>query len=303
MTKRARYIDCSQEMAKILPTLDPALSAHLDTFLGDPDANDLAQQLKGYPALLNGHTRMDADLLQRLRPELERVVFLGTGAANFIDLTAADQMGIKVITISNYGDRSVAEHAFALLLAAARGIAPMDREMRQGNWFRFSGTELREKTVGVVGYGGIGREFAAICHAFGMRVMVWNRSHVDIHPDYHKAKDLGAIFSQCDAVSLHLAYSEENRHVIGHDLLRSMQRGSLLINTARAELVDPDALIQALQSGQIGHAGIDVFEPEPPDPDDPLLNMPNVTLTAHTAWMTPDASKRLLERGLQALWA
>lgn len=301
MAARARYIDCSQEILKIMATLDPALTADIDCHLGDPAPEDLAGQAKGYPMLLNGHTKMDAALLEHLSPELERVVFLGTGAGTYIDMTAAAGNGIEIVTIASYGDRSVAEHAFALLLAAARGVARMDREMRQGRWVRCAGMELKDKRIGIVGFGGIGRELAALCLGFGMQVMVWNRSAVELPDGCARAPDLKSVFCDCDAVSLHLAYSEETRRIIGHDLLASMRPGSMLINTARAELVDADALIDALREGPLGHAAIDVFEPEPPDAHDPLLGLANVTLTAHTAWMTPDASRRLLERGLQAL--
>ncbi len=301
MAGRARYIDCSQEILDLMATLEPALTADIDCHLGDPDPADLPGLAKGYQVLLNGHTKMDGELLRHLSPELEKVIFLGTGASSYIDLRAADENGIEILTIANYGDRSVAEHAFALLLAAARDVARMDREMRQGHWVRSKGMELKGKTIGIAGFGGIGREFAALCQGFGLRVTVWNRSPVDLPGAYERAADLGQLFGDCDAVSLHLAYTEETRRIIGPELLASMRPGSVLINTARAELVDTDALLNALTHGPLGHAAIDVFAPEPPSPDDPLLQLANVTLTAHTAWNTPDASRRLLELGLQAL--
>ncbi|MEM8645706.1 MAG: NAD(P)-dependent oxidoreductase, partial [Pseudomonadota bacterium] len=146
-----------------MATLDPALTADIDCHLGDPDPEDLPGQAKGYRVLLNGHTNMDGALLRHLSPELEKIIFLGTGASSYIDLKAADENGIEIVTIANYGDRSVAEHAFALLMAAVRDVARMDREMRQGHWVRSKGMELKGKTIGIAGFGGIGRELAEIC--------------------------------------------------------------------------------------------------------------------------------------------
>ena len=302
MPKRALYMDCSSDMADILAAFDAALVNELEFHHGDPAQAELGELLRGYPLLLNGHTRMPANLLRALRPELERVVYLGTGAANYIDLEVAGELEIEVVTIANYGDRSVAEHTFALVLAAARDVALMDRRLRDGHWEPRSGSELKDKTIGVVGFGGIGREFAGIAHAFGMNVLIWNRSAIDLPDEFARAADLQTLFKSCDVVSLHLAYTSETRHIIDRDLLGSMRPGSLLVNSARAELINQSALHDALTNGPIAHAAIDVFEPEPPSSDDPLLKLPNVTLTAHAAWKTPEASRRLLERGLKELW-
>ncbi len=302
MTRRGLYFDCSDDMAALLSELDDDFTDGLEISLGDPAPDRLAGLLKGHTLLVNGHTVMDGPLLKALAPELRRIVFLGTGAANYIDEGAADDLGIEVVTVPGYGDRSVAEHAFALLLAAARDIARTDQALRGGGWLRSSGTELKGKTVGVVGFGGIGREFASIAQAFGMNVQVWNRSAVDVPDDMRRLERLGDLFASSDAVSLHLAYTPETRNFIGRDLLAAMRPGSFLINTARAELVAPGALRECLVNGPIGHAAIDVFEPEPPSPEDPLLKLANVTLTPHIAWKTPDASRRLLELGLRELW-
>ncbi len=118
-----------------------------------------------------------------------------------------------------------------------------------------------------------------------------------------QATHLGDLFAQSNVVSLHLAYGPQTHQLVGGELLGSMPQGAVLINTAREGILDLDALRRCLKEGPLEHAGIDVFEPEPPAPDHPLLNLPNVTLTAHSAWKTPDASRRLMEAGLAALWA
>lgn len=303
MTRRALYIDCSPDAARQLADLDAELSDGLDVHHGDPDANDLASLLAGYPLVLNGHTRMPAELLNALSPDLRRIVFLGAGAANYIDLETAEALGIVVRVVRGYGDRSVAEHAFALLLAAARDVAAMDRALRNGDWLQAKGMELRGKTLGLVGYGGVGAAMAEMAHGFGLRVLVWNRRPVDL-PDWAaRAVDLAALFGAADAVSLHLAYTPETRNLIGAELFGALRPGAILVNTARAEVVDRDALVAALRDGPLAHAAIDVFEPEPPAPDDPLLALANVTLTAHAAWKTPDASRRLLQLGVEQLWS
>lgn len=302
MPARAFYMDCSADMAILLRHLDDKLVGDLDCHHGDPEQHDLPALLKGYPLLFNGHTVMSAELLKCLAPELKRVVFLGTGAASYIDIDAAERLGVEVVTISNYGDRSIAEHAFALLLAGARDVAVMDRHLREGLWTRPSGRELKGKTVGVVGFGGIGREFAGIAQGFGMDIAIWNRSALEPPEGMRLAPDLPDLFRTCDVISIHLAYLSETRHIIGRDLLQSMRPGAILVNTARAGLIDPRALFESLTNGPLGHAALDVFEPEPPADDDPLLTLDNVTLTAHTAWKTPEASRRLLELGLAELW-
>jgi len=303
MPKSAFYIDCSPEAASLLESFDRTLTQNLETHIGDPQLNDLPSLLKGRSLLVNGHTAMSAGLLDHLAPELKRVVYLGTGPANYIDLGAASRLGIEIATVSKYGDRSVAEHAFALMMAAARDVVAMDRALRQGTWLQKPGIELHGKTIGIAGYGGIGREMASMCQAFGMKVQVWNRSPVDLPAPLNRAPDLRHLFQNSDIVSLHLSLTPETTNIIEEGLLSSMRQRSILINTARAELVDLVALHNCLVNGPIGHAAIDTFAPEPISADDPLLKLPNVTLTAHAAWKTPDASRRLLEMGLKALWA
>src|SRR5262249_18444245 len=144
----------------------------LEIIAADPPASEIPRLLAGTAVLINGHTMVDAELMAKL-PDLRSIVFLGTGASSYIDLEAATRHGIRVRTIRGYGDRTVAEHAFALLMAAARDVARMDRDLRAGRWDTREGIELTGATLGLLGLGGVGSEMARIASAFGMRVIAW----------------------------------------------------------------------------------------------------------------------------------
>jgi len=300
MTGHSLYIDCAENMRDLMASYPAELTDGVDLHMGDPDPEELAEIVRGYRGILNGHTVLPTALLEANADTMRSVVFLGTGVGNYVDAAAGKRLGIAVRHIAGYGDRSIAEHAFALLMAAARGLAQMDREIRGGVWRSFEGVELQGKTLGIVGTGAVGAELCRMAAAFGMDVIAWNRSGVD--PALPCAEvPLDRLFREADAISLHVAYSDETREMIGSALLQSVKPGALLVNTARGGIVDEDALIAALQSGLLGHAALDVFTEEPLDPASPLCGLDNVTLSAHAAWKTPDAADRLMRRGLDIL--
>jgi D-3-phosphoglycerate dehydrogenase / 2-oxoglutarate reductase len=296
---KATFIDCPPflhelyrgDLAQIVPDL--AIN------IGSPSANEAIRLLEGSAFALNDHTTMDRPLLEAC-PSLRCIVFLGTGAASFIDLAAADRLGIRVRTYGGYGDQSVAEHALALMLAAGRGIAPMDRDIRAGRFEPVNGIEFAGKSIGVVGTGGIGKVMVRLCAALGMRVLAWNRSGV---PDGlpARATELDELLARSDVVSIHLSLNEGTRGLIDRRRLGLLKPGAILINTARGAIVDEAALVEALQDGRIAHAGLDVFATEPLPPDHPLARLENVTLTAHAAFATREASERLLRTALEIL--
>ncbi len=291
MTKaRVVYVDCSPLMRSLLDEIGPP--AGMKVFDGDPSPDELADLVADAAVVLNGHTMMDDALLDRA-PQLRSIVFLGTGASSYVDMTAAERRGICVRTIRGYGDRTVAEHTFALLLAAARDVAAMDRNLRAGRWSVSEGIELRGRTLGLIGLGGVGSEMARIAAAFGMDVIAWNRSG---RPAGVLARSvaLDELLADSDAISLHLALVPETKHLLDASRLALLKPGALLINTARGALIDEAALIAALRSGAIGHAALDVFATEPLPTDHPLTLLPNVTLTAHAGWKSRAASHRLL---------
>jgi D-3-phosphoglycerate dehydrogenase len=223
-------------------------------------------------------------------------VFLGTGASSYMDVPALNGLGVQVHTIKGYGDTAVAEHTIALMFACCRGVAWMDRAVRAGTWEPLEGMQLTGKTIGVIGLGGIGLEVVRIARGIGMHVIAWNRSP---RPDAGvPLVELGALLANADVVSLHLALNDETRGIIDARRLARMKPGAILINTARGALVDEPALVEALASGRIRHAGLDVFHSEPLRPDHPLARMDNVTLTAHAAFRTLEASMTLMRRAI-----
>ncbi|SIO65925.1 D-3-phosphoglycerate dehydrogenase [Bradyrhizobium erythrophlei] len=251
-----------------------------------------------YPKLLDGaaiaivdHTALPTEVAKKCTG-LKHVVFLGTGARSYMNPEELGELGIDVHLIKGYGDTAVAECAIALMWEAARGIARMDREMRAGNWLREDAMQLTAKTLGLIGFGGIAAEVARIASGSGMRVIAWNRSPKK-HPNVEFV-DLDELLTESDVVSIHLLLNDETRGLVSRACIEAMKPGVILVNTARGAIVDEAAMIDALKSGHIRHAGLDVFNTEPLPADHPLTKLPNVTLSAHSAFRTPEASENLI---------
>jgi D-3-phosphoglycerate dehydrogenase len=221
---------------------------------------------------------------------------LGTGASSYMDVPALDELGIKVHTIKGYGDTAVAEHTMALIFACCRDLARMDRAVRRGVWDPLESMQLNGKTLGLIGLGGIGREVARIARGVGMEVIGWNRSARAEAGVPLLALD--ELLARADVISLHLALNEETRGFIDAKRLAGTKRGVILVNTARGALIEDTALLDALASGHIRHAGLDVFHAEPLKPDHPLARMENVTITSHAAFRTREASETLMRRAI-----
>jgi D-3-phosphoglycerate dehydrogenase len=296
---KATFIDCPPFLHELYRGELAAIVPDLAINVGSPAPDEVIRLLEGSTFAMNDHTTMDAALLAACRG-LRCIVFLGTGAASFIDLAAAERLGIRVRTYGGYGDQSVAEHALALMLAAGRGIARMDREIRAGRFEPHNGMEFAGKSLGVVGTCGIGKQMVRLGAGLGMRVLAWNRSGVpeDLPA---QATELDDLLAQADVVSIHLTLNEGTRNFIDRRRLGLLKPGAIFINTARGAIVDEAALIEALQDGRIAHAGLDVFTTEPLPPDHALAVLPNVTLTAHAAFATREASERLLRTALEIL--
>jgi D-3-phosphoglycerate dehydrogenase len=172
----------------------------------------------------------------------------------------------------------------------------MDRGMRAGHWLRTEGMQLTGKTLGLLGFGGIAAEVARIAGGGGMRVLAWNRTPKQA-PGVEFV-DLDTLLAQSHVLSLHLLLADETRGFLDAARLAKLRRGVLLVNTARGALVDEAAMIDALRSGQIGHAALDVFDHEPLPAGHPLTTLEQVTLSAHSGFCTPEASETLLRRAL-----
>lgn len=227
-------------------------------------------------------------------PRLRLIAIVGTGTDN-VDLAAATEMGIVVTNCPGASAVSVAEFTIALLLAAARHIPLLDRRVRAGTWQHVEGVELRGKTLGVVGLGAIGQEVARLATGLGMEVIGWSFRH-----DPERAARVGArlveweaLFRAAEAVTLHLRASPQTAGLIGARELSWLKPGAIIVNTARASLVDEEALRTALRDGRVVAAGLDVFADEPLPPDSPWRSFDHVVLTPHVAWVTREASARL----------
>jgi D-3-phosphoglycerate dehydrogenase len=238
---------------------------------------------------------MPTELVRQCRA-LKHIVFLGTGAASYMNVPEIEALGVKVHTIRGYGNTAVAEHTIALMMACCRDLAGMDRSIRAGTWQPREGVQVLDKTLGVIGYGGIGAEVARIAAGMGMQVIAWNRNP---RPDAGVPMvALDDLLQRSDVISLNLTLNDETRGFLDAERLARTKRGAILVNTARGALVDEAALIAALRSGQIRHAGLDVFHNEPLKADHPLAQLPNVTLSAHAAFRTLEASMTLLRRAI-----
>ncbi|SFJ41969.1 2-hydroxyacid dehydrogenase [Aerobium aerolatum] len=290
------FIDCSPFIATLIHEHGIDASG-VSIHVGDPAVGELASVVGRARVVINGHTMMDGPMMESC-PDLKGIVFLGTGAASYIDLDAAAKLGIAVQTVKGYGDRSIAEHAFALALVAARNISRMDRDLRAGIWDPLDGIELKSRNMGVIGAGGIGSEMVEIARGFGMRVLLWNRTR---RPEFAEIQtDIETLLAESDIVSLHLSLSEETRGFLAAPQFARMKRGAILVNTARGAIINEADLLAALASGEtVAHAALDVFDTEPLDPTSPLLANSNVTLSAHAGFKTREATERLVRNGLE----
>jgi phosphoglycerate dehydrogenase-like enzyme len=223
---------------------------------------------------------------------------IGVGV-NTIDLEAAKSRGIAVCNMPGTNTRAVAEMALLLMLACLRRLPLIDRATRDGRGWQLSSDlqdsygELSGRTVGLVGYGAVGRTLAPILAALGAAVI-----YTDTAPDPSAAtafRTLDALLGEADIITLHVPLTPETANLIDRKRLEGMRPGSILVNTARGGLVDQAALVEALRSGRLAAAGLDVFDPEPVSAGEPLLKLDNVVLTPHLAWLTTGTLRRSLE--------
>lgn len=289
------FIDCNDQLApvwaRVIRPDDPPIAVNRTDRVGA----ELPRVLAGYDIALDDHSYMPTELVAQC-PQLKHIVFLGTGAASYMNIDELKARGIAVHTIKGYGDTAVAEHTVALIFSAAREVARMDREVRSGVWTPQEGVQLLGKTLGVIGLGGIGAEVARIGKGLGMQAIGYNRTP---RPDAGvPLVDIDTLLARADVVSLNLVLNDDTRSFLNKERIARIKPGAILVNAARGALVDEAALVDALKSGHIRHAGLDVFHDEPLKVDHPLAQLPNVTLTAHAAFRTPEASMTLLRRAI-----
>ena len=271
--------------------------ANLKVYKGRPGSiEEYIERIADAHGLLLGWD-LPVEVMQQT-DSLEVISFTGVGVDKFIDIDQAGAQNIIVCNCPGYSDITVAEHTMALLLSVCRHIPGLDREIRSGNWKSDrTAIELHGKCIGLLGFGGIGRQFSQLCKAFGMRVLVWTRS-MDPKLENRYGVEICAledIYKRCEFISLHLACNSQTEGIIDQSAFDAMDTGTILINTARAELVEESALIHALQIGKLGAAALDVFHDEPLPLKHPLTEMENVVLTPHIGYNTPEAVSRLFD--------
>jgi D-3-phosphoglycerate dehydrogenase len=240
--------------------------------------------------------------VMRAAPNLELIAFVGIGAGNFVDLDAAVDRGITVCNTPGYADNTVAEHALAMMLALARHVGRLDRDLRAGRWNQsVAALELRGKKLGVVGFGGIGARFTELARGIGMIVRAWTRSPSPERARQHGIEfvELDTILRDSDVISLHTALTSETRSLLDSTSLGLTKPGVIIVNTARGEIIEENALLDLLRSGHVAGAALDVFHEEPLPSDHPLLALDNVLLTPHVAYNTPEASYALLDISIE----
>ena len=290
------FIDASDALADVFHRMRQPGDPPCDVSeTADIDPTDLPGLLAGYDYVLDDHSQMPTNIIRQCTG-LKHIIFLGTGARSYMNPEELAAIGVTVHTIKGYGDIAVAEHAIALMWAAARGLARMDGGLRRGEWLRSEGVQLTGKNIGLIGFGGIAREVARIAGGSGMNVLAWNRT-----PRAASGVtfvDLETLLAESHVLSLHLLLGDETRGFLDADRIAQMRPGAILVNTARGALVDEAAMIAALRSGHIAHAGLDVFNEEPLPAGHELTTLENVTLSAHSAFRTPEASDTLIRRAL-----
>ena len=233
-------------------------------------------------------------------PNLRMICISGTGVED-VAVSEATARKIAVANVPGPSNRAVAEHCLALLLSVARAVPAQDRAIRQGEWKAMQGIELGGKTLGIIGVSAISSELAPIARGLGMSVISWSRDN-----DAARAAAIGSqavsfdeLLTNADVISLHVRLNDSTRNMIGPAQFARMKRGAIVINTARGGLIDENALVHALNSGQVGGAGLDVFSHEPLPPGHPFIAMDNIVMTPVSAWSTVDASARMINQSIE----
>ncbi|MDH5711464.1 MAG: 2-hydroxyacid dehydrogenase [Gammaproteobacteria bacterium] len=263
-------------------------------------ANQLAEVLHSVDVVVSNKVILDRVLLQQL-PELKLICVAATGTNN-VDMVAAHELGIPVCNVRGYATASVVQHVFSLLLSLITHQAEYRRAVMQNAWAQsehfclldFPISELQGKTLGIVGYGELGKAVANVAGAFGMKVLLARRNDQDMRSDRIALKEL---LPRVDVLTLHCPLTEDNRHFIAADELALMKPTAVLINAARGGLVDEQALLAALQNKVIAGAALDVLNQEPPSESNALIHsdLSNLIITPHIAWSSIESRQRLID--------
>jgi glycerate dehydrogenase len=265
-------------------------------------ADEIVERAQDAEIVLTNKTRLNAETIAAL-PQLRYIGVLATGYDS-VDLEAAQERGILVANAPGYATASVAQLNFTLLLELAQQVGKHAARVKAGAWhncpdFSFCDSPLMElagKTIGIVGFGAIGRQVARIAAAFDMRVLVNTLHPENYQPNYAvEFIDIDRLFSEAEIISLNVPLTEQTRQLVNTARLARINQGALLINTGRGQLINEVAVAEALEEGYLGGYATDVLEIEPPLADNPLFYAPNCIITPHLAWATCEARQRLLD--------
>lgn len=264
--------------------------------------DEVVKRAKGADILIINKTVLNADTLKALQPELKYIGLQSTGY-NVVDLETATQLGITVCNIPSYSTNAVAQQVFAFILQFTNRVDLHSESVHNGDWtscpdFCYTLSPLAEldgKTLGIIGFGSIGRRVAEIAETFGMKVLVNSRSRKDLSA-FKSAEqvELSNLLSSSDYITCHCPLTAKTENLINTNTLSQMKKTAVLINTSRGPVVDENALADALNSGRIAGAALDVLRTEPADSANPLLTAKNCIITPHIAWAAKETRARLL---------
>ena len=261
------------------------------------NSEELKRRIDDADIAIVGWSHLTEEILKTV--EKLKMVSIWATTCHYVDLKTARERKIVVTHVPGYATEAVAEHVFALLLAAARKLLLADKHVRRGefDWRPFRGLELAGRTIGVIGTGAIGCRVAEIAKAFKMRILAFDK-----YPNFERAEEIGmkyvdlqTLLRESDVITLHVPLTPETKGLIGKSDIDLMKEGCVLINTSQGKVIDEKALIEALKSRKIAYAGLDVFEEEPPPKDNPLFKLENTVLSPHIGFHTLEAAKRCTE--------
>jgi D-3-phosphoglycerate dehydrogenase len=272
------------------------VGASIDTMAGKVTEARLIEALAKptQAMIMRGNPPITRAVLEAAAPHLRVIAKPGAGVDS-VDLVAATEHGIPIMTAGHGNAPAVAEITIGFMLALGRDVVRLDRRTRGGDWRRddYNSSELSGRTLGLVGFGRIGRRVAELARAFGMGVLVFTRTPAKVTADLAEvAERLDALLRDSDYVSLHCPLDATTRGLMSREAIAAMREGAFLVNTGRGALVDEAALAEALASGHLAGAALDTLSQEPPPSDNPLLAAPNLILTPHIAGLSTGAVQR-----------
>jgi D-3-phosphoglycerate dehydrogenase len=267
----------------------------LEAFEEPPDTSDaLKERVREADVIIVGWSNLTRSVINSA--ERLRMISIWATTCHYVDLEAARERGIVVTHVPCYATEAVAEYTYALMLAAVRRLTLADKHVREGkfDWRPFTGSELAGKTLGVVGTGAIGFRVAEIGRAFGMHVLGFDK-----YPNLKRAGEVGmryadleTLLRESNVVTLHITLTSETERLLGKKEIAAMKDGAVMINTSQGRVIDQQALVEALRSRKLSYAGLDVFEDEPPDKNNPLFKLGNTIVSPHIAFNTVEAETR-----------